>query len=367
MTSDEYETLVSDIKEHGLREPIWLFEGQVLDGRHRYVACLDLHIEPRTRTYRGNNPLGFVLSQNLHRRHLSESQRGMIAAKMATLPPHRPNKGANLHPSITEAAALLNVSKRTVKSARVVTQKGVRELVHAVESGKVAVSTAAKIAKLPAPEQLSFALSDADAPRRLRRPEVPEESLDEKHTFHAAPDAFVPTMLGQSCEWSLGNTVDELIHCALEQEGSAEVASIVRQLLSTYGEEVRRELEERMRDQILRFIAQRIRKLAGGSDSDKRQQMLPGIETALQRSLGARILVVQADGTLACRNLANPNTTFGDVRSYRSSLMEQRSILTTKAKAYLALLKRCSDAPDDTPLVEALRDSTPSSNDGGAS
>lgn len=59
----------------------------------------------------------FVVSLNLHRRHLSESQRGMVAAKLANMPAHRPSdNSANLQTSQADAAKLLNVSTRTVKA-----------------------------------------------------------------------------------------------------------------------------------------------------------------------------------------------------------------------------------------------------------
>jgi hypothetical protein len=76
----------------------------------------------------------------MDRRHLDESQRAMVAARIATLP-----KGANQHgensPSKTqsEAAALLNISRDSVKAARVVLEKGSPELVKAVDRGQRAL------------------------------------------------------------------------------------------------------------------------------------------------------------------------------------------------------------------------------------
>lgn len=74
---------------------------------------------------------------NLHRRHLSASQRAMVAAKLATLP-----KGANQHasieaPSQADAADLLNVSRPSVQRAREVRDRGVPELQRAVERDEV--------------------------------------------------------------------------------------------------------------------------------------------------------------------------------------------------------------------------------------
>jgi hypothetical protein len=53
------------------------------------------------------------VSLNLHRRHLTESQRGMVAANIENMPTHRPaDKDANLHTSQAQAAKLMNVSER---------------------------------------------------------------------------------------------------------------------------------------------------------------------------------------------------------------------------------------------------------------
>ena len=122
------------------------------------MAARELGIEYPRVEYEGNDPLGFVISLNLKRRHLSESQRGMVAAKLAKLPQgartdleHR----ANLHEvSAAKAGEMLNVSERTVKTAKQVQEHGAPELVTAVESGQVSVSAAADIATLPKPEQV---------------------------------------------------------------------------------------------------------------------------------------------------------------------------------------------------------------------
>ncbi len=88
--------------------------------------------------------MSFIVSLNLVRRHLSESQRAMVAAKIASLP-----KGANQHasidaPSQADAAEMLNISRMSVQRARKVRESGDTKLIAAVESGEVTVSAAAQ-------------------------------------------------------------------------------------------------------------------------------------------------------------------------------------------------------------------------------
>lgn len=83
--------------------------------------------------------LRHVISANVHRRHLDETQRGMIAGRLATLRDgqRRPKGGSNdLPPSQAEAASLLRVSVPTVKRARTVLESGDAELIAACERGE---------------------------------------------------------------------------------------------------------------------------------------------------------------------------------------------------------------------------------------
>lgn len=152
-----FDELKSDIAANGVREPIVFFEGQILDGRNRYLAARELGIEfPRTE-YTGHDPLGFVVSLNLQRRHLTEAERSMLAAKLSKMPRGRPSGENPPIGGITtaEAAAMMNTSVRGVERARAVQDSGADELIAAVDAGKVSVSAAAEVAKLPIDEQKS--------------------------------------------------------------------------------------------------------------------------------------------------------------------------------------------------------------------
>jgi hypothetical protein len=147
LPSDELQALADDIKDNGLQNPICLYEGKILDGRNRYEACVLADVNPEFVTYGGNDPLGHVISHNLRQRHLSASQRAMIAAKLANL-----EKGDNQHSSIeltsqASAAKMLNVGIESVKRAKNVQDNAVPELIKAVEEDKVSVSAVAKALK----------------------------------------------------------------------------------------------------------------------------------------------------------------------------------------------------------------------------
>ena len=79
---DDLQRLADDIADHGLREAIVTWDGQVLDGRNRLRACLLRGTTPRFRALTScGSPVGYVISLNLHRRHLSATQRAFMAEK----------------------------------------------------------------------------------------------------------------------------------------------------------------------------------------------------------------------------------------------------------------------------------------------
>jgi ParB-like chromosome segregation protein Spo0J len=150
MDAGAFSELKEDIRQSGLLEPIYLLDGKILDGRNRYRACTELGIEPTTREWRGSDPVKFVVSMNLKRRHLKESQRGMVAARIANLPKHvhkTPDGPIGPSPSApqvsqSDAARTMNVSRSTVKRAKVVLEAGPKELVEQVERGETTVNAA---------------------------------------------------------------------------------------------------------------------------------------------------------------------------------------------------------------------------------
>ena len=168
MGVDDFEALTSDIAANGLRSPIVLFEGEVLDGWHRYTACLAAGVEPTFAEFEGNDPVAFVISANLHRRQLTGSQRAAsIVACSAWKPAHRPPAG-NSAPGSELLAKQAEVSTRTIEHAKAAQLAGLGD---EVRDGKVSAKRAAEIAKLPKEDWV-------EALQRKSEPK-PVEILDE--------------------------------------------------------------------------------------------------------------------------------------------------------------------------------------------
>lgn len=80
MSGDEFDALVADITANGLQNPIVLFDDMVLDGGNRYRACQVANVEPRFQAFAGGDIVQYVLSANLHRRHLAQGQVAAITS-----------------------------------------------------------------------------------------------------------------------------------------------------------------------------------------------------------------------------------------------------------------------------------------------
>jgi hypothetical protein len=144
----EFDGLVASIKENGQREPIVVFGGAILDGRNRYRACAAAEVEPHIKEFTGTDPVKFVVDVNVRRRHLNETQRAMIAARIAAMSVGRPQKNVDMStisiPSQEQAAEMMNVSRDTVAMARKVLTEGTDEEIMAAEKGQAAVTTIAR-------------------------------------------------------------------------------------------------------------------------------------------------------------------------------------------------------------------------------
>lgn len=158
MREAEYVELREDVAANGLREAITLYEGQILDGRHRYRACEETGVWPAFTTYTGDEPAGYVLSLNVKRRQLTQSQKAMLATDFL---PHledeakrRQGSRTDLHPTSSSlelevvfsrarqrAAERVGVSHAQVGRAKYVKENDA-ELADRVRQGDVTVTSA---------------------------------------------------------------------------------------------------------------------------------------------------------------------------------------------------------------------------------
>jgi hypothetical protein len=153
MSTDEKEAFFADIQKYGQRQPIITWDGMILDGLHRYEACTFLGIQPKVEPLaEGVDPVAWVISANLQRRHLTASQRSAALVACADWAKSgRPEKGEAASPMTVPAMALAaDVSERTIQQAKRAHAAGLGK---AVRDGLVTAEQGAAIAKLPVDER----------------------------------------------------------------------------------------------------------------------------------------------------------------------------------------------------------------------
>jgi ParB-like chromosome segregation protein Spo0J len=184
MTEEELRGLKADIAANGLAHPVELFEGKIIDGRNRYLACLELAVKCEFVEKNIDDPVSYVLTNNLARRHLTASQKAIVAGKADELREvfekrakerqkasggdrksdhvHAEIGGGNFpttdsHKSRDDIGKALGISGSMADRGKKVVKQGTEKLVKAVEQGKMSVTTAAKLTEADA------AVQDAEA------------------------------------------------------------------------------------------------------------------------------------------------------------------------------------------------------------
>jgi len=177
MDDPALDELAESIRQHGLQVPICTYKGSILDGRNRYRAArkagfrLDSY---HWREYLGEDPLGFVVSQNLDRRHLTTDQRVQIGLKLVEMYKEaaaQRMKAGTLAPNgakVSEQVAVaVNVSSRTLERAIEVERKA-PDLAEQVQAGTLSGSQAHKQLK----DRESSQAIDPDDPLNDLEPEL---------------------------------------------------------------------------------------------------------------------------------------------------------------------------------------------------
>jgi len=169
LDEENLDELADDIREYGQQVAIETLDGKIIDGRRRQLACQKAGVQPTYRAVQVSDPIAYVVSLNIHRRHLTPSQRAMCAARASGLKEKlaeqakqrmsaggqtagkgRPKQGKETLPdpistgqTRDQLGKAFDVSGRSVGHAQKVIDNAVPEVIAAVDEGRMAVDTAA--------------------------------------------------------------------------------------------------------------------------------------------------------------------------------------------------------------------------------
>ncbi len=185
MPDDVYAEHREDIRVNGQLETIKMLADKVIDGRNRLRACEELGITPRLEELPPDtDPIDYVVSRNLHRNHLTPSQRALAAARVREIYDQRakerqqahgntaPGKKKSLQADLPEVigqardevARVFQVSGRSVDYATKVLKNAVPEVIQAVEEARMSINAAAVLCTEPRDAQRA----EAARPKRRR-------------------------------------------------------------------------------------------------------------------------------------------------------------------------------------------------------
>lgn len=234
-----YEALKADISAHGQRVPCVLWhDGSLLDGRNRWRACEELKIVPKTVTWDGDDPVAYIVSTNLARRHLTPSQAAACAVEMLPLLEAEaaarrtaPLKRGALAPvcqfvdergagrATAKAAAHFGTNRQYVAEAKALKAEA-PEVFEKVRGGELTIPEALRIVRparrgtLSVPEALGLLARAGELLEGARDGDGANGELVEAATLlHAARDVDLE---------AIGVTLEQLqkVRCAAERAGT---------------------------------------------------------------------------------------------------------------------------------------------------
>lgn len=205
MGGEAFEEFVKDVQQNGVREPIIIWKGQLLDGRNRSAACLRLGMNPLDYACdlesEDVDPVAYVLSANLHRRHLDTTDKAKVALAVeriyAAEAKERQRDAGKTHgrgkgklpeklpepikgDSRDKAAEAVGISGRTLSDAKRVYESGNEEIIKAVDKKEMSIS---KAAKAIAPAKVEKEKPPEPKPRAVAKPEDRPEPPEESHDY----------------------------------------------------------------------------------------------------------------------------------------------------------------------------------------
>jgi hypothetical protein len=242
LEGDDFAKLLEDIREHGQREPVILYDGKILDGRNRYRACLELGIPPRfdhSKASTDDEALRESVSRNLHRRHLTPTQRALAGARLLPLfeaiareksiqsgidygrggkdevPGPHP-LGEREPQARDQAAAAVGAGASSVQRAKKVLTEA-PDLVPALEAGHLQIKAAAQLAKedKPTRDAVTSLLAKGEAKnaaQALRRVKE-DQRIEEGRELAAQQTASFVVHCGNILD--VLPTIEEPVHCVI--------------------------------------------------------------------------------------------------------------------------------------------------------
>jgi hypothetical protein len=282
MGVEELGELADDIMLNGLHQPIVLYQGQILDGRNRYQACELAGIEPDCTEYEGDDPLGYVLSLNLHRRHLTASQRAALAAEIANMTQGDGTHKSNLKQgrsakiseatSQAEAAEKLDVSPAYIREAKKI-QRESPEHFDQVKSGELSLQQAKRELQ-PEPATSTGDTDHAETPSVVKvGQQSGEQGLADRH-FAKPLEEKAPTLDG-------GRQIIRSIQQVDSDMNSSDVNYLAETLIQagladTYDQMIERVIARMME------IKREIKMAESRLGPDGEQPIFPGVQSSDQ-------------------------------------------------------------------------------------